>query len=124
MIARTPKVEQVGNVTIITFTANHVRDIGNKITAELEGRTDGLGECHLLLDFSKVDRITSEELGTLIGLHKTVKAAGGRLTLFNLSEQIYEVFTTMHLHTLLSICREQTPLLLVGPVKQAAARPG
>jgi anti-anti-sigma regulatory factor len=62
-------------------------------------------ELHLLLDFTNVDRINSEELGTLIGAHKAIVAAGGRLTLFNLNPDVYEVFTATRLHTLLGSCR-------------------
>src|SRR5215475_5825379 len=68
-----PKVERSGNVKIITFTRGQARGVENVIAAELEGLTDGLGECHLLLDFTNVEYITSVELGTLIGLHKRVK---------------------------------------------------
>src|SRR5947209_1291513 len=101
-----PKVEKSGNVTILTFTGNAVREVANQIALELEGRTERLGYCHLLLDFSNVERIYSEELGTLICLHQRVKASGGRLTLFNLRPSVYEVFTVTRLHTLLGICRE------------------
>jgi anti-anti-sigma factor len=101
-----PKVEQCGNVRIITFAPDVVRDVENVIARELQGRTDGTGACHLLLDFTNVEYITSVELGTLVRLHKEVKARGGRLTLFNLSEVVYEVFTTTRLQTLIGICRE------------------
>jgi anti-anti-sigma factor len=103
-----PKVEQSGNVRIITFTADRVRDVENMLARELEGRTDGLGQIHLLLDFTNVERLSSVELGTLITLHKRMKACGGRLTLFNLSAPVYEVFTATHLQTLLGICREES----------------
>jgi anti-sigma B factor antagonist len=101
-----PKVEQRGGVKIITFTAGQVRDVENVIATELEGLTDDLGECHLLLDFTNVEFITSVELGTLIGLHKRMKATGGRLTLFNLNLQVFEVFTVTRLENLIGICRE------------------
>jgi anti-anti-sigma factor len=101
-----PKVEQSGNVRIITFAADTVRDVGNVLARELQGRTGGLGEGHLLLDFTNVGYITSVELGALVRLHQEVKARGGRLTLFNLSAEVYEVFTTTRLQTLLGICRE------------------
>jgi anti-anti-sigma factor len=102
-----PKVETSGNVTILTFTGKVFRAVANQLALELEGRTEGLGACHLLLDFSNVERINSEELGTLIGVFQRVKASGGRLTLFNLSPEVYEVFTVTRLHTLLGICRER-----------------
>jgi anti-anti-sigma factor len=105
-VASSPKVEQSGNVRVITFAAGAVRDVENMLARELEGRTDGLEESHLLLDFTNVQYLTSVELGTLIGLHKRMQASGGRLTLFNLNAEIYEVFTVSRLQTLLGICRE------------------
>jgi len=101
-----PKVEQSGNVRIITFTGNKIREVENVLASELEGHTEHLGECHLLLDFTHVEYITSVELGTLISIHKQTKASGGRLTLFNLSAQVYEVFTLTRLDMLMRICRE------------------
>jgi anti-sigma B factor antagonist len=103
---RTPaKTEQIGNVKIITFTAGQVRDVDNVIATELEGLTDELGECHLLLDFTNVEYITSVELGTLVSLHKKMKVSGGRLTLFNLNPHVFEVFAVTRLEKLIGICR-------------------
>ncbi|HVS35777.1 MAG TPA: STAS domain-containing protein [Gemmataceae bacterium] len=102
-----PKVEQSGDVRVITFTDGGIRDVENMLAKELEGCTDGLAGAHLLLDFTNVERLGSVELGTLIGLHKRMKATGGRLTMFNLKPEIYEVFTVTHLQTLLGICREE-----------------
>jgi anti-sigma B factor antagonist len=70
---------------------------------ELEGLTDEPRGCHLLLDFSKVEYINSDDLGVLINLHKKMQRFGGRLTLVNLNAQVYEVFTVTHLHTFLTI---------------------
>ena len=69
---------------------------------------------HLLLDFTNVEYLSSVELGTLITLHKRVKAFGGRLTLFNLNAQVYEVFTVTHLQTVLGICREENAVAKVN----------
>jgi anti-anti-sigma factor len=102
-----PKVEQAGHVRVVTFTASGVRDVENVIARELEGRTGGLDGCHLMLDFSNVVYVNSGELGTLVGLHARVGRAGGRLSLFNLTDQVYEIFTVCRLQTLLGICREE-----------------
>jgi carbon storage regulator len=99
-----PKTEQTGTVKIITFTADQVR-LENVLASELEGLTDDLGECHLLLDFTNVEYVTSVELGTLVSLHKKMRASGGRLTLFNLNLQVFEVFLATHLEALIGICR-------------------
>lgn len=103
---RHTKVEQAGNVKIISFTGSRIRDLENMLAGELDGHTDDVGDCHLLLDFSNVGYIGSLELGTLIALHKRITAGGGRLTLFNLSANVFEVFTVTRLQTLLEICRE------------------
>jgi anti-anti-sigma factor len=101
-----PKVEDGGNVRILTF-AGGPREVENRIAQELDGHTDGLAGFHLLLDFSNVEALGSEELGTLIRLHKQLSAGGGRLTLFNLTPLVYEVLVVTRLHTLLGICREE-----------------
>jgi len=105
-IRLSPKVEQGGNVRIITFSDGKVRDVENVISRELEGQTEGVEECHVLLDFTNVECITSCEMGTLIALHKQIQTWGGRLTLFNLNAQIFEALTVCRLQTLLNICRE------------------
>ncbi len=80
----------------------------NTIAHELDHCTEELAVDHLLLDFSNVKDIYNVELGTIITLHKRMKASGGRLTLINLSVQVYEVFRVCRLHTFLEICRYET----------------
>src|SRR5262245_35218067 len=101
-----PKVEQGGDVTIITFTADPIRDVENVLARELGGLTAGLAGRHLLLDFTNVDYLNSTDLGTLITLHRQIEAVGGRLTLFNLSAQVLMLFTITRLDTFLTICKE------------------
>ncbi len=100
-----PKVERNGNITILTFTADAVRDVENSIDRDLETLPDGTEQQQLLLDFTHVASLNSMELGSLVTLHKRVAAAGGRLTLFNLSDQVFKIFTITRLDTLLEICR-------------------
>jgi anti-anti-sigma factor len=83
-----------------------IRDAENVIARELDGLTAGTSERHLLLDFSHVGYLNSVELGTFVTLHKKARAAGGRLTLFNLSAQVFKLFSVSRLDTLLEICRE------------------
>jgi anti-sigma B factor antagonist len=101
-----PKVQRCGNITILTFIPDAIRDVENVIARELFGLTDGTGDRHLLLDFTNVEYLNSMELGTLVTLHKQVEATGGRLTLFNLSAQVFELFAVTRLDTVLGICRE------------------
>ena len=100
-----PKNESAGDVRIITFAAGRGRRMDEVIASELGSVENAESECHLLLDFTNVTLITSVELGTLISLHKKMKASGGRLTLFNLNLHVFEVFTVTRLEKLLEICR-------------------
>ena len=101
-----PKVEQSGNVRIITFTGDRVRDLENVIARELDGNVEKLADSHLLLDFTNVESLSRAELETLVTLQKKMKGGVGRLTLFNLSIQIYEVFLADQLQQRMGICRE------------------
>jgi anti-anti-sigma factor len=105
--ASLPKVERSGNITIVTFTSDAIRNVENVIARELETIPGATGNQHLLLDFTNVEQLNSIELGTLIRLHKLAEQSGGRLTLFNLSARLFEIFTITRLDTLLGICRER-----------------
>lgn len=106
MSPTSPKVERSANLTILTFTAHAIRDVESVIARELDFLATGTGSQHLLLDFTHVEHLNSMELSTLVTLYKQVRAAGGRLTLFNLSAQVFELFSVTRLNTLLEICRE------------------
>src|ERR1043166_9146749 len=99
------KVERNDGMTTITLTEAMQRQHQNTIAAELEGLTEDLGNCHLVLDCSVLDFIQSDELGTLIGLHKRMRASGGQLSLTNVSPYVYEVFEVTRLTTFMTIHR-------------------
>ena len=120
-----PKVEQGGNVTIITFTADSVRDVEDVLARELGGLTSALGDRHLLLDFTNVEYLNSTELGTLVTLHKQVEAAGGRLSLFNMRPRLLDLFILTRLDTYLTICKRACEAGSgPGPPKQEPASEG
>ena len=72
-----------------------------------------LSQEHLILDFGNVLSISSAGLGALVSLHKQARAAGKRLTVREVSEQVYEPFEITRLTRLLDIRRraadEQAP---------------
>src|SRR4051812_6140531 len=68
-----PKVERCGNITVIPFTRDAIRDVENVIARELEVLPVETGVQHLLLDFANVTRLSSVELGTLVSLHNQVE---------------------------------------------------
>ncbi len=101
-----PKVEHSGNVTIVTFPGGKMQDSERIAAPELGSSTDGFSEGHLLLDFTHVESLSGLELGTLIVLHKRMRSSGGRLTLFNVNADVYELLSIVNLHRLLEICRQ------------------
>ena len=102
-----PQLEVRGQVLILTFTDGKSRTAENVIATELAALPDDIGQTHLLLDFGKVTMINSLELGTLVSLHKKLRASGRRLTLFNLDSKIYEVFEVTRLNTLLQVLQRK-----------------
>jgi anti-anti-sigma factor len=102
------KMERNGKIRILTFGGGTVRDIQNRLGRELDEMTDEFGDGHLLLDFTNVDSVGSEELGTIVALHKRLAQSGGRLTLFNLGPRVFEAFQITRLDTLVQVCREET----------------
>jgi anti-anti-sigma factor len=116
-----PRVEHEGNQTTITLTEGKVRDPENTIAGELAGLTDGLGARHLVLHFGEVRRIHSGELGTLIDLHKRMRAAGGRLALTTVRPEVYEVFEVTRLTAFMSV-RMATTTELRAAYQEAKSR--
>ena len=111
-----PKVERKGYVTVITFTGSRNRGAGSAVASELEGRTDGIGERHLLLDFINMDVITGVDLGALITLQQKTGASGKQLTLFNLNAHVYEIFAITELNTVFEILREESHQLMPSQI--------
>jgi anti-sigma B factor antagonist len=107
-----PSIEHSGDTTVFTFSDQAVRDEEDMLAKELRGHIEDLTGRHLLLDFAHVRGLYSVEIGTLITLHKRLQAAGGRLTLFGVGPDLYEVFQVLRLQTYLEIRRAGSD---VGP---------
>jgi anti-anti-sigma factor len=100
------KLERTSDLTILIFTAHAIRDVEHVIVRELCALSSGMASRHFLLDFTHIESLNCSELSTLISINQKVKYAHGRLTLFNLKDDIFRMFTITCLDTLLEICRE------------------
>jgi anti-sigma B factor antagonist len=58
---------------------------------------------HLVVDLGAVAYLTSTALGQLVGLHRRLRAEGGRLTVANVRPAVREVFSVTRLDTLLEV---------------------
>ena len=80
-------------VRVVRVTEAMLRDESDTLAGvEFEGGPRQLG-----LDLGAVRFITARGLGRLLALHARLRAAGGRLTLFNVAGPVYEVFAVTHL---------------------------
>ncbi|HEY7428200.1 MAG TPA: STAS domain-containing protein [Gemmataceae bacterium] len=65
---------------------------------------DGGEVGHLIVELDTVEYVCGLALGVFVRLHRQVMAQGGRLTLRNLSDPVYEVFEATQLTRILNIC--------------------
>ncbi len=99
-------VEYARNATIVTFTDEKIleeQDIGalqDSIMAVIESASGGM---NLILDFSKVQFLSSAMLGLLIRISKRVYQRDGQLRLCNISPKIYEIFKITRLTKIFDI---------------------
>ncbi len=61
---------------------------------------------HLHLDLGRVEFLTSTGLGLFLLLHKAMRESGGRLSLHNVKELIYEIFSVTRLTMILDVRQE------------------
>jgi anti-anti-sigma factor len=64
---------------------------------------DTLGRVNVALDFEAVSFLGAVGLAALLTLHKKLKAAGGRLTLFNVRPFVFEILSVTKLTTVLDV---------------------
>ena len=65
---------------------------------------------HLLVDLGGVTMLTSVILAKIIAVNGKVRAAGGRLTLFNPTPVVHQVFKVTRLDTILEVHPSAHPL--------------
>ena len=73
----------------------------DQIGKQLLTLADGPGTRFVTLDMTNVQYLTSTVLGHLVGLHKRLQAAGGRLTLENVPPGIKDILRVTMLDHLL-----------------------
>ena len=98
-------VRRRGHVTDVTLiNCNNLFD-GNILAVkdQLLELSAGLADCHMFLDFTYVDAMSSEALGALLEVRKALLAISGTLTLCNLTVLVEDVFAVTRLNTLFDI---------------------
>jgi anti-sigma B factor antagonist len=61
----------------------------------------------IVLDLTDLGYMDSSGLGSIIGLYVSVKSAGGRLEITNLSARVKQLFSMTNVLSLFEVCGEQ-----------------
>jgi len=106
-------------LTLVTSTEDdaagsftRVRCTGKLVTAstgilQTEVRSLLPGAKRIVLDLTDLGYMDSSGLGSIIGLYVSVKSAGGRLELINLSARVRQLFSITNVLSLFEVCGEQ-----------------
>ena len=99
--------KEVRVVSVIGFLDAHTfPELENKLNALID---DGVQ--YVVLDFGRLEYISSAGLGVLIGVAKKVREKSGDLKLVNLSEKILRIVTLLGFSRILQIFEEQAQAL-------------
>lgn len=92
------RVEQVGDIAVVRFLQRHILDeeVINYIGEELL-RLVTEGCRRIVLNLGAVEAMATNMLGELLGVHKKMRAAGGRLAVSEFTPQLREVFELLKL---------------------------
>ncbi|HEV3341015.1 MAG TPA: STAS domain-containing protein [Pirellulales bacterium] len=107
------EVSEVGDVTVVRFVDRKILDEASiqELGTELFQLVEQENRGKLVLNFTKVDFLSSAALGKLITLDKKVKARSGKLKLSNIRPEIYEVFAITKLNKLFDIKDDEADAL-------------
>jgi anti-sigma B factor antagonist len=99
------RVEYIGDMTLVHFNDKKILDKPNiqEIGEQLFRLVENLERKKLVLDFGKVEYLSSAALGKLITLQKKLKTVGGWLVLCNIEAKIHEVFKVSKLDKVFEI---------------------
>jgi anti-sigma B factor antagonist len=92
--------ESVRGVLVVRFAKPSLDEQEGEQLADLVREQ---GARKVLLDLDGADYISGLFVAKLVGLHRQIRAAGGRLVLCNLGKQVAEIFSLLHLHQVFPI---------------------
>ena len=95
-----------------TSSFTRVRCSGKLVTTstgilQTEVRSLLPGAKRIVLDLTDLGYMDSSGLGSIIGLYVSVKSAGGRLEVINLSARVRQLFSITNVLSLFEVCGEQ-----------------
>ncbi|HMO34642.1 MAG TPA: STAS domain-containing protein [Gemmatales bacterium] len=88
------EVQTIDNVAVVNISAGRILDdqVITKLGDELKMLVEQSGHNRILLNFSKVEYLSSAALGKLIPFRKQIESVKGKLALSNIDDSILEIF--------------------------------
>jgi anti-sigma B factor antagonist len=122
-VHRRLEVREAPGATVVTLLDHRVSDDGTlqELGRELVRLVEVDGAERLVLDFSRVEFMSSAALGQLIILDKKLKARGGQLVLCHLRPELREIFVLTKLDRLFDVREDEAEALASCARSQAAA---
>ena len=102
-------VSQIQGVTLVSFRAASILDgaVVEAMAGELYALVDQQAQRKLILDFTRVQFLSSSMLGALIALQKKSKAIKGRVIIVGLRPQLQKIFKIMKLDKILEFADDE-----------------
>ena len=94
-----------GDATIVRCSGKLLAGSTGILQAEVRGLLPETK--HIVLDLTGLSYMDSSGLGSIIGLYVSVKSAGGRLEVINLSARVRQLFSITNVLSLFEVCGEQ-----------------
>jgi anti-anti-sigma factor len=103
-----------------------LEDIDEKVVVHIEGRLDAPstptlekkinaliddGKFNLLLDFSKVEYLSSAGMRLLLSASKKIKSKDGKLVIFSIHDDVLDIIKLAGFDKILNICRTELDAL-------------
>lgn len=103
------EVQIIDDIAVVNFTSSKILDeqVIQKVGDELTALVEGAGHRKVVLNFNKVDYLSSAALGKFISLHKKLATAKGKLILTNIDESIFEIFEITGLKKVFTILPDE-----------------
>jgi len=100
-------IRETGNVLIIGFIRADMTDAGliTKIGDEIYHIVKEVEKPRLVVDFAKVERLSSATLGMLVALRKVVEKMDGQLRISNVADGLMTIFKLTRLDVTLGVCK-------------------
>jgi anti-sigma B factor antagonist len=88
------EVQVIDTTAVVTFMASRILDdqIIQQVGDQLNSLVDQNNHHRILLNFNKVEYLSSAALGKLVVLRKKVEGVKGKLALSNIDDSIFEAF--------------------------------